>query len=302
MNQITIINPSRMSNGAHYAFHADMLACLQADPKVSAKVSESLRAYRQAFEAEDTALAISRKSFLTDAIAKADDERDALYIGLKANVKMFALNASADKREACKVLTQALKDYNINPRDHLEKETGLLTNLLDDLRGKYRAQVAALSLEGHVDDLYDANERVRVAMLARNNESSLKTVGALRDARAETDAAYTAVVSLVNALAMVEGDADYMPFIRQAGTLTERYRRQAMGAKAAKPAKDDGKEDGKGDGKEPGKDDGKGDGKEPGKGDGKDPGDGEIPDPVAPSPGTGGQSPGHEEELPDPLA
>jgi hypothetical protein len=293
MTQIVIIGLDRLNNGAHYAYHSDMLAIIEASDKVKNKVARELGEYRKAFEAEDEALTISRKSFLTDDIVQADDERDALYVGLKAGVRTFAKNIDAEKRRICKVITQLFKDYNIDTHDQLHKETGLLTNLVDDLQGKFKAEVAALSLTDLVADLRDANERVRLTMLARSKANGGKVKGALRTARLATDRAFAAFARLVNAYILVEGDKEYLSCVTDANSLTEDYRRKAIGAKAGKSGETENKP---GETEKPEK---PGTGQEPG-------GEEQLPDPVAPGgkgeDGSGKDGGGDDGELPDPLA
>lgn len=76
---------------------------------------------------------ISQKSLLTDDIAKADNDRDALYAGYKKAVEAFLVMPIADMAQAAKILAQHIKDYKINTADQLDKETGLLVNFITDL-------------------------------------------------------------------------------------------------------------------------------------------------------------------------
>lgn len=269
-----------MSNGVHFAFHLEVLACIQADKNVQSKVAGELQEYKNAFKAEDEALVISRKSFLSDEIAKADDERDSLYSAFKNTVKAFSNLPDPAARQACKVLGQAVKDYRINVDDQLDKETGMLTNMLTDLRGKYREEVETLSLTSLVDALYDANERVRNGMRARNEEKVGKSTGAMKKARLFVDKMYNLVVKLINACALAERTNAYDACINSLNAIIDHFQQQAIGEKVSKPAGDD-----------------------------------EIPNPVAPAPPVSGGDPvtpppgggssgggSAEEELPDPLA
>jgi hypothetical protein len=235
MSEIAKISLSNLSNGAHFAFHTDVLNAIKDHTKVSKKVATELQVYQSAFKVEDEALAISRKSFLTDEVKKADNDRDNLYMGLKNSIKAFAKIPNEKTQQACRVLTQLLKDYRINVHDHLDKETGLLTNLVDDLQHKYKAEVSTLSLGDFVSSLRSANERVRTAMAARNANSSTKTVGALKKARLASDQAYAQVVKYLNAYALAEKTTDYDPFINELNRLIVRYKREGMGLKATVP-------------------------------------------------------------------
>ena len=233
MKEIYDINIQRMNNGAHFTFVSNILARAEADTAVKEKASELVSNFKTAVSAEDEALKISQKSLLTDEIAKADSDRDALYAGYKKAVEGFLAMPIADMAQAAKILSQHIKDYKINTADQLDKETGLLVNFISDLEDKYAAQVAKLGLTAFVTNLKEANERVRTLTLQRTNEKIGITVGALKAARTASDDAYRALVKMVNALALVYGEKDYTAFIDYANTEITHYKREVLGQKAS---------------------------------------------------------------------
>ena len=236
MKEIYDINIQRMNNGAHFTFVSNILARAEADTAVKGKASELVSNFKTAVAAEDEALKISQKSLLTDEIAKADSDRDALYAGYKKAVEGFLAMPIADMAQAAKILSQHIKDYKINTADQLDKETGLLVNFISDLEDKYAAQVAKLGLTAFVTNLKEANERVRTLTLQRTNEKMGVTVGALKAARTASDTAYRALVKMVNALALVLGEKDYTAFIDYVNTEVTHYKREVIGQKAKAPS------------------------------------------------------------------
>lgn len=236
MKEIYDINIQRMNNGAHFTFVSNILARAEADTAVKGKASELVSNFKVAVAAEDEALKISQKSLLTDDIAKADIDRDALYAGYKKAVEAFLAMPVADMAQAAKVLAQHIKDYKINTAGQLDKETGLLVNFITDLEDKYSAQVAKLGLTAFVINLKEANERVRMLTLQRTNEKMGVTVGALKAARTSSDDAYRALVKMVNALALVFGEKDYAAFIDYVNTEVTHYKREVIGQKAKAPS------------------------------------------------------------------
>ena len=236
MKEIYDINIQRMNNGAHFTFVSNILARAEADTAVKGKASELVSNFKVAVAAEDEALKISQKSLLTDDIAKADIDRDALYAGYKKAVEAFLAMPVADMVQAAKVLAQHIKDYKINTAGQLDKETGLLVNFITDLEDKYSAQVAKLGLTAFVTNLKEANERVRMLTLQRTNEKMGVTVGALKAARTSSDDAYRALVKMVNALALVFGEKDYTAFIDYVNTEVTHYKREVLNQKASAPS------------------------------------------------------------------
>lgn len=236
MKEIYDINIQRMNNGAHFTFVSNILARAEADTTVKGKASELVSNFKAAVAAEDEALKISQKSLLTDEIAKADSDRDALYAGYKKAVEGFLAMPIADMAQAAKILSQHIKDYKINTADQLDKETGLLVNFISDLEDKYAAQVAKLGLTAFVTNLKEANGRVRTLTLQRTNEKISITVGALKTARTASDNAYRALVKMVNALALVFDEKDYTAFIDYVNTEITHYKREVLGQKASAPS------------------------------------------------------------------
>ena len=236
MKEINDISLPRMNNGAHFTYVSNILARAEADTTVKGKASEQLAAFKATVAAEDEALKISQKSLLTDDIAKADSDRDALYAGYKKAVVGFLAMPIADMAQAAKVLAQHIKDYKINTADQLDKETGLLVNFITDLEGKYSAHVTTLGLTAFVTNMKEANERVRTLTLQRTNEKMGVTVGALKAARTATDNAYRALVKMVNALTLVFGEKDYTSFIDYVNTEVTHYKREVIGQKSSAPS------------------------------------------------------------------
>ncbi len=244
MKEISDINIQRMNNGAHFTFVSNILARAEADTAVKEKASELVSNFKAAVTAEDEALKISQKSLLTDDIAKADNDRDALYAGYKKAVEGFLAMPVADMAQAAKVLSQHIKDYKINTAGQLDKETGLLVNFITDLEGKFSAQVITLGLRPFVTNLKEANERVRTLTLQRTNEKMGITVGALKTARTASDDAYRALVKMVNALALVFGEKDYTSFIDYVNTEITHYKREVLNQKSTSPSSSGGSTDG----------------------------------------------------------
>ena len=232
MKEILDINIQRMNNGAHFTFVSNILTRAEADTAVKEKASELVSKFKAAVTAEDEAWKITQKSLLTDDIAKADNDRDALYAGYKKAVEGFLAMPVAEMAQAAKVLSQHIKDYKINTAGQLDKETGLLVNFITDLEDKYSAQVTTLGLTAFVTNLKEANERVRTFTLQRTNEKMGITVGALKTARTASDDAYRALVKMVNALALVFGEKDYTAFIDYVNTEITHYKREVLNQKS----------------------------------------------------------------------
>ena len=274
MKQIEPIKLGIMNNGSHFLFITDTVGLATADAKVKTKVTAELTALQTALKAEDDALALSKANLLSKEIKAIDAERDKHYKALRKAIKFFLNHPDAELVKAAARLEQLLKDYNINPAMQLDRETGLLLNLISDLETKSAADVTALALTPVVQAMKQANDKLREVTRARANDRAVQIVGQLKQAQHASDEAYRTLVQKVNALAVVEGEADYADFISKMNEQVKHYKQEVL-PKAKK--KDGGKQPGDGgkpgEGKKPGDGGKKPDGKRPG-GDAAKPGDG----------------------------
>ena len=228
MKEIQSIALVNINNAAHFTFVSNMADRAEKDAAVSEKCAAQVKAFRAAVTAEDENLKISAKSLTTDKIAASDRLRDQLYAGYKKAVAGYVNFPVEDMAEAAKVLNQHIKDYKIDVKAQLDKETGLLVNFVQDLEGKYKAQVDALSLTAFVEKLKAANEEVRELTGQRTDERSAKTAGALKAARTASDEAYKMLVLHVNAHALIEGEAEYAAFIDYANTEISHFKQEVL--------------------------------------------------------------------------
>ena len=272
MKEINGIDLAHMKIGAHFLFITDTVGLATADAKVKTKVTAELTALQTALKAEDDALALSKANLLSKEIKAIDAERDKHYKALRKAITFFLNHPDAELVKAAARLEQLLKDYNINPAMQLDRETGLLLNLISDLETKSAADVTALSLTPVVQAMKQANDKLREVTRARANDRAVQIVGQLKQAQHASDEAYRALVQKVNALAVVEGEADYADFISKMNEQVKHYKQEVLPKK--KPSEDKKPGDGKKPGdKKPGDGGKTPDGKKPG-GDAAKPGDG----------------------------
>ena len=131
--EISTISVGRMNNGAHYLYTVDFYSRIDADTAVKGKLTEVLPAYKQAIDNEDIALKISQKSLNSDKIDEYDKQRDTLFMAIKAVVKAQMSVADPGVHDAAVKINQLIIDYKLNVRGQLDKETGLLINIIYDL-------------------------------------------------------------------------------------------------------------------------------------------------------------------------
>ena len=236
--KIETIALTRINNGAHYNFMNNVAQKAKDEAKVYEKAKALVDALIAAVARENEDLVLTRKNVLSDTISAADGQRDAYYSGYRSGVKSFRAFPAGAEKEAAEKLWQHLTDYGIQPKMQLDRETGLLTNFIEDLEGKFSAEVAQLQLVPFVQGMKLTNEQVRLALLARDAEQAALVLGALKASRSNTDEAYHALVRRLNAYAEIEGQADYRDFIAYVNELIKRFKQEVL-PQGKKPSKDD---------------------------------------------------------------
>lgn len=233
MKQVAIFARENMPNGSHYSFDQSVINRFKNDGKISQKAQllPLFALYEQAFLVEEEKFKLSQKSEFTDTLNELDTARDDAYMGLKGIVEGYAKVPDAGMKAASKALGQLITDYRIDVRVQRDQESGLLSNFIADLQGKCAAHVQTLHLEEVVQVMKTANDNYIAVRENRTEERMLKEKNALDNARKATDAAYRNFIAMVNALALVEGDADYADFIDYMNTLISEYKAEVLNQK-----------------------------------------------------------------------
>ena len=236
MKKINTIDTHSLTNGAHYNFMEAIYTNLNSILLYGEKLRTELPAFKTALDNEDAVLVLSRKSNKTDEIANADKARDNAYVGYKYTVKGFTYLGSGAQYEAAKVLSQHLTDYQIDTQMSLSRQTGLMTNFIEDLDSTYSEQAESLGLTPFVTMMKNGNEKVKAGLQSRDNERAGQTKAAMLAARADTDAAYQTIVDKINALYLVDttNTDEYATTIDEINAQIKRYREQELSKKPTK--------------------------------------------------------------------
>lgn len=230
MKQIQNLYLENLPKGAHYSFNQSVVKRIKNDSVLCAKpqLISLIAKYESAFLVEEEKFKLSQKSEFTDSLNLLDDMRDNAYRGIKQIVGGYAKVPDAEIQQAAKALNQLITDYRINVDVQRDQESGLLSNFIADLDGKCAPHVQTLGMGKAVQVLKEANNQYIDVRESRTEERMHKEKKALETACAATDTAYRALIAMVNALAMVEGEADYADFIDYMNSLINEYKTEVL--------------------------------------------------------------------------
>ena len=226
MKEIDYPDMRRANNGAHGMFMKSVSERLEKESEVmkNAVMQRAAMALKAAMEEESLYLGRS----LTDEIKTADKERDGLLTGLRATVRGLRRLPDPEKAKAAQELEVMLSGNRVKRSMQLERETGRITKLTEELETTYASQVSLLSIGLFVSGLKAANERVKGLIDERSNGEVERKPAAMQQARLRTDAAFRQVARVANAMAVLEDEAVVAPFINFVNELVRRYRQQVF--------------------------------------------------------------------------
>ena len=184
----------------------------------------AVTAFETAFNAFDTALKASVTNPATATATDADTARDQSWRAANAYVKAMCSHPTADIASAASE-TKSLFDKYGDPTSLAQtEESGVLHNLLQDLETFDSSKRALLNLDVWITDLKTKEDAFLAAAAERTEADAARQVGIVKETRTASDAAYRSLVDTVNALAMINGDTDYVMFIDHVNAVIDRQK------------------------------------------------------------------------------
>lgn len=214
MKQINDFNKARLQLEPSFQFHSGVTARIETDTPAKLGLTNEFPIYKSALNRMGAALEAITKSIFTEKMNAADLKRDQIYQATRAIVSAGLYHFEPAKQAAAQEVNIVFDAYKKISTAAQEKETGLIVNLLQDLRSdKYKAHVATLGLDEWLVQLENANKEFNDLVEGRIDENTTKITGGSAALNKEVIAAYEVIVRKVNALAVVNGEADYAAFI-----------------------------------------------------------------------------------------
>lgn len=197
---------------------------LLAEGGASSALNASLDGFNGAVDGFDTALKESASIPSAATAAEADTERDSAWRGASAYVRaMTAHPAEATRTMALEA--KSLFDKYGDPTNKAQtEESGVLHNLIQDLQALPAEKRTALALDVWIVDLDTKEKAFLDAAQQRTSEEADRVVGIVKQSRQKADEAYDRLVETVNALVLLEGEADYATFIEHVNVLIDRQK------------------------------------------------------------------------------
>ncbi|MDR1190569.1 MAG: DUF6261 family protein [Verrucomicrobiales bacterium] len=170
------------------------------------------------------ALELIRQSILTKQLAEADLARDHVFSAIRLIVEGQRYSPDAAAAAAAERLYIIIRHYRAIPQENYDKESGSITNFIQDLRTADRAaDFAKIGLTGWDKNLEKANQTFIDLMRGRNTEIAAKGVSQIKAIRKDTDAAINLILDSLNISLVTGPSATITDFIAQLNTRIQYY-------------------------------------------------------------------------------
>jgi hypothetical protein len=214
---------SRYQNDEHYNFHTDVNGLITYFTAANLLISAEYATYASLIKDEEDALNFVRKNSYSTSVAQADTVRDNTIAGMDDAISSGLKHFNAEIREAAKRL-KILRDSSGDiARKAYSKESGDVIKLLADLRGPYATDVTAARIGEWVDELEVDQTNFVAVQNHRYDEAGEKTRLRMKEVRIDVDEAYRTLVTKINALIIVNGEAPYVDFVNKLNQRIEAY-------------------------------------------------------------------------------
>jgi hypothetical protein len=237
--RITRIKLNRLRNEEWYNYFTEFKTFVEQTTPEVLDIEALFVVFMTFYGKADETLEQIRKSNYTSEIVQLDALRDNTWTGLSETVKSALHHYNESKRAAAKRLAILFDHYgNIAVKTYNE-ETASIYNFLQDIRGKYAAEIVTLDLTGWLNELERANNEFETAVLERNREYAGKTDLSMLEIRRQTGRAYLDIVERIEALCLIYGDDRFAPFIKILNANIERYKTAINRRGGSKNSQDD---------------------------------------------------------------
>ena len=195
--KLTALDRSKLPGMEHYQYAGHVLRmCKEAGVE---KLTAVLKPLEDALKREDEALNYPRSKEGSKELDTLDSVRDTAYRALMKALEAAELSIDADEVKAAEKLKEVMKRYPGVVRANYDRETGLIENLVTDLKSaECTAAVTKLKLAAAITRLETAN--TAFGDCYHNRYKGGRAVDDLKELRVATDDAIDKVLLRVVAL------------------------------------------------------------------------------------------------------
>jgi len=212
-----------LRNEEHYQFNQDAIALILLQTAAKLGIAAETLTYQKSHALEADALNVVRHSSITDELYVADEARGNIFAGMRDLVKSYGNHFKPDMKAAASRLKVLFETYGNIAMRNINESSGTYTSFIADLRGAYVNDAKLIGLADWVTELEAKNQAYVTLKNTRYTEQANRPQINMKNVRTDVDASYRAIVEKINALVIVNGEANYKTFIMELNQRIEKY-------------------------------------------------------------------------------
>ena len=189
----------KMQNMEHFQFMTEFYNLILKFNPTSLKIAKFFAVFAALFAREDVCFKLLQKSSYTELMSIADQKRDRLFSGLSDLVSSALKHFSEEVVAAAKRLKILFDTYGNLAKLGDNKETSGVKNLIQDLEGRFAADLELIGGTAWVAELKASNEAFEELVNARYDEATEKPEDRMKDIRVEIDEVYRDITMAIEA-------------------------------------------------------------------------------------------------------
>ena len=198
------------------------------------------QSYIPLYAAEDEALTAIIKNSFTEERGDSDRLRDHTFRGMSDTVDAGLNHFDPEVQASARRLKIVFDTFGNIAALPLNEETSAIYNFTQELEEKHAADVQKLGLQPWINKLKADNQAYEALVTGGYEEDAAKSELKAKTTRAEVDGAVRQIIERIEALMVVEGEANYAEFVRRLNLQFDKYANtlaQRRGAAKAKKEK-----------------------------------------------------------------
>lgn len=224
MKKINPVDFYKFQNDEHSQYHADIRRLINANPAIKQLIEPLYPGYTTAHIAEENALQVERGSRKTKNIKQTNDLRRRMYRGFELLMQSCLIHYEPTIQEAARLVNLVMKQFDNPSLKNYSASSANITFLTDVLDANHSADVAAMGASEWLVKLKEANADFITRFGERSSEESVRISRNVRATRVFVDPAYNAIVIQINALVVINGEADFVEFIDEVNYIISKYK------------------------------------------------------------------------------
>ena len=199
---------------------------LPAEETTPAALTNAVTTFKEAYTQFDYALESSAAIPDVATASAADTARDQAWRGANNYLAAMCAHPDEETRNTAQMLKADFDKYGDPTSLSQTEESGVLHNLLTDLKSWAEHIRTAVTFDPWLNDLNAKEEAFLEAVAARNRSEASRAarIGLVKERRTAAESAYRTLVETVNALSILNGEADYEDFIDHVNAMIDRQK------------------------------------------------------------------------------